>query len=156
MLARLATVGFGCAVLLAPRLAAQKGGSAEERAAVHQAALDYLDAFYQGDSTKLVRSVRPDFYKIGFWRPKDAATYNPPEQMSWSEALAFVRGVRERQNFPPSTAPKVVEVLDVLDQTAAAKVTAWWGTDYLLLGKYGGKWMTSHILWQSPPPASRN
>ncbi|MBC7790917.1 MAG: nuclear transport factor 2 family protein, partial [Anaerolineae bacterium] len=39
---------------------------------------------------------------------------------------------------------------DVLDQTASAKLTAWWGTDYLLLGKYDGKWMISHVLWQSP------
>lgn len=34
---------------------------------------------------------------------------------------------------------------------AAAKVTAWWGTDYLQLAKYDGQWMIVHVLWQSPP-----
>ena len=32
---------------------------------------------------------------------------------------------------------------------AAVKVRASWGTDYLLLGKYDGRWMISHVLWQS-------
>jgi hypothetical protein len=50
----------------------------------------------------------------------------------------------------PATAPKKVELLDLLDQTAAVKVTAWWGTDYMLLAKYDGRWMISHVLWQSP------
>jgi hypothetical protein len=44
-----------------------------------------------------------------------------------------------------------VEVYDVQNQTASAKLTAFWGTDYLLLGKYDGKWMISSVLWQSPP-----
>jgi hypothetical protein len=50
------------------------------------------------------------------------------------------------------TSVKAVEVLDVLDQTAVAKVTASWGIDYMLLGKYDGRWKIVQILWQSPPP----
>jgi hypothetical protein len=47
---------------------------------------------------------------------------------------------------------KKVEVLDYLDQTATAKVTAWWGTDYVLLARINDRWMITHVLWQSPPP----
>ena len=43
-------------------------------------------------------------------------------------------------------------MLDVLDQTAAVKVTAAWGVDFMLLGKFGGTWKITQILWQSPPP----
>jgi hypothetical protein len=39
----------------------------------------------------------------------------------------------------------------VLDQTASAKLTASWGIDYLLLAKYDGRWMITHVLWQTPP-----
>ncbi len=42
-------------------------------------------------------------------------------------------------------------VFDVQDQTASAKLTASWGTDYLLLAKVGDRWMITHVLWQSPP-----
>ena len=49
-------------------------------------------------------------------------------------------------------APKDIAIYDVQDQTASAKLTAWWGTDYLLLAKENGRWMITHVLWQSPPP----
>ena len=51
----------------------------------------------------------------------------------------------------PPTTRKEVTLLDVQDRTASAKLTAFWGTDYLLLGKFGDQWMVSSVLWQSPP-----
>jgi hypothetical protein len=42
----------------------------------------------------------------------------------------------------------------VQDQTAAAKLTASWGTDYLLLGKFDGTWMITSVIWQSLPRQS--
>jgi hypothetical protein len=134
----------------APHAAAQATGG--DRTGVTRAALDYLEGFYEGDSVKFVRSVRPDMYKIGFYRPRDSTRYASPEHMSWEEALTFIRNVREMKHFAPATAPKEVAILDLLDQTAAVKVTAWWGTDYLLLGRYDGRWAVSHVLWQSRPP----
>lgn len=50
------------------------------------------------------------------------------------------------------TTIKEVAVLEVLDQTAVAKVTAMWGIDYMLLGKYDGRWKIVQIRWQSHPP----
>ena len=90
-------------------------------------------------------------FKYGFYIPRGKTAYEG-ERMSWEEILDYARKFRANNRTTPATAPKKVELLDVLDQTAAAKVTAWWGTDYLLLGKYEGKWMISHVLWQSPQP----
>ncbi len=122
-----------------------------DSAGVRAAVLDYVEGFYQGDSTRLVRSVRPEVYKYGFWRHRDSTTYHG-EQMTWPEFHAYANRVKARggRGAPPN-APKVVQIFDVQDQTASAKLTAWWGTDYLLLGKYDGRWMISHVLWQSPP-----
>ena len=39
----------------------------------------------------------------------------------------------------------------MLDQTAVAKVYAWWGTDYLTMARYEGEWKIVQVLWQSPP-----
>lgn len=124
--------------------------SAEDREAVRRAALDYIEGFYEGDSTKHVRSIRPEVFKYGYYIPRDSTKY-AGEQMKWEEFHAFTRRVRERRSFAPATAPKEVVVLDVLDQIANAKVTAWWGVDYLLMGKYDGKWMITHVIWQTPP-----
>jgi hypothetical protein len=137
--------------LLASNVAAQ---SAADSAGVRAAALDYIEGFYQGDSTRLMRSVRPDVFKYGFSRPRDSTTYTGM-QMTWAGFMSYARGVKMNNRQQPATAVRKVELLDVMDQTAAAKVTAWWGTDYLLLAKYDGRWMISHVLWQSPPPARR-
>ena len=125
--------------------------SAPDRDGVRRAVLDYVEGFYEGDTLKLVRSIRPEVYKYGFWKSAKDAPY-AGEQMTWTEVLAYGRRVRERGNRAPASAPKDVALFDVQDQTASAKLTASWGTDYLLLGKYDGKWMISHVLWQSPPP----
>src|SRR5262249_7654163 len=123
---------------------------AADRAAVQQAVLDYVEGFYQGDSTRLVRSVRPEFFKTGWYWARNGGKYEN-ERMSWEAAMDYVRGVKEKKRCAPPTALKEITVLDVADQTAAAKLTAAWGIDYLLLARYGDKWMISHVLWQSTP-----
>jgi hypothetical protein len=50
------------------------------------------------------------------------------------------------------TTIKEVTVLDVLDQTASAKVVAMWGIDYMHLAKYDGRWQIINIVWQAHPP----
>lgn len=125
------------------------GQSAADSASVRAAVLDYVEGFYEGDTTKLVRSIRPEVTKYGFWRHRDSTSYKG-EAMPWAEFLSYARGVKARRQPAPATAPKEIVVFDVQNQTASAKLTAWWGTDYLLLGKYDGRWMISHVLWQSP------
>jgi hypothetical protein len=130
--------------------AAATSASSANREAVTRAALDYLEGFYEGDTAKLVRALTPDMYKYGFSR--DAAGKYTGMRMTFAEALDFARRVKAR-NRPPNPAwPKKVEVYEVLERTASAKVTAWWGTDYLLLGNHDGRWVISHVLWESPPP----
>jgi hypothetical protein len=149
----LALIGL-FAVGAAP-LRGQSGPSAatsEDRDAVRRAVLDYVEGFYEGDSAKLARSVRPEIYKYGFWRQRDSTRY-AGEQMKYQEFFDYARRVRQNNRPAPPTAPKTVEVYDVQNQSASAKLTAFWGTDYLLLGKYDGKWMISSVLWQSPPKA---
>lgn len=137
---------FGSASAQAP-----KRDSAADRAAVRQAVLDYVEGFYEGDSTKLARAIRPEFYKYGFYWGRDSSKYLG-EQMTYPEVFSYARGVREKKRFAPATAPKDIAILDVADQTASAKLTAFWGIDYLLLARFGGRWMISHVLWQTPPP----
>jgi len=148
---RLSSFVLLVAALAAPALL--HGQTSADSAAIRRAALDYVEGFYEGDSTKHVRSIRPDVFKYGFWLPRDSTRYHG-EQMPWSEFLAYTRRMRARGATTPAIAPKQVQLLDVLDQTAAAKVTAFWGTDYLLVGKFGDRWMISSVLWQSSPRRS--
>ena len=69
------------------------------------------------------------------------------------EQLMHVAATYNREGRVPTDAPKVVEVVDVLDRTATAKLTAAWGIDYLHLARYDGVWKIVNVLWQSPPRA---
>jgi len=136
-------VGLAASAIAAP--AAQHG----EEAAVRRASLDYLEGFYEGDTAKLQRSVRPEVVKYGFSRRSADGPYGG-NAMSFEQMLAFAERVKAGGRKRPDSDPKEVEILDILDQTATVKVTAYWGTDYLQLAKYDGNWMILHVLWQSP------
>ncbi|MBL0172099.1 MAG: nuclear transport factor 2 family protein [Gemmatimonadaceae bacterium] len=135
----------------APMLQAQ---SAADRDAVRRAVLNYVEGFYEGDTAKLVRSVRPEVVKYGYFIPKGKTTYEG-EGMPWAEFMSYTNQVKKRGKPTPPTSPKLVTLLDVADQTASAKLTAWWGIDYLHLAKFDGVWMITQVLWQSPPPVPR-
>jgi hypothetical protein len=123
----------------------------DDKEKVTTAVLDYVDAFYYGDTSKIIRSISADVVKYGYYRKKDSTNYSG-EPMSYKQMLDYVTMVKKRNN--PAAADKHVkkiEILDYQDQTASAKLTAWWGTDYILLGKINGNWMITHVLWQSPP-----
>lgn len=135
-----------------PRVARAQAGVAPspDAEAVTRAVRDYLEGFYEGDSTKLVRSVSPTVVKYGYYVPKGDSAYQG-ESMTFAEMLDYVRKVKARGRAVPESAPRQVSLFEVLDQTAAAKVVAWWGTDFLHLAKIDGRWMITQVIWQTPP-----
>jgi hypothetical protein len=128
--------------------------TANDRDLVRKAVLDYVEGFYEGDTVKLVRGIRSDVHKYGYWIPRDSTRYTG-EAMPWPEFLAYANRVKANKRFAPATAPKDITVFDVLDQTASAKLVAYWGVDYLLLAKTNGNWMVTHVIWQTPPKNSK-
>jgi hypothetical protein len=142
---RLVSGLIGLALLIPASALAQ---SATESAAVERAALDYLEGFYEGSTEKIRRGVHPDVVKFGFGKQDGSYVGSP---MSFDEMLAYATQVKESGRTRNENTVKRVELLDVLDQTAAVKVHAWWGSDYLLMAKYEGNWKIINVLWQTPP-----
>ena len=123
-----------------------------DREAVRNAALDYVEGVYNVQPERIKRSVHPSLVKRGFYkRAPDAPYTESPMTFDQLVNLAATWNKEGKRD----TSIKKVEVLDVLDKTAVAKVTASWGVDYMLLGKYGEQWQIQQILWQSPPPAAK-
>ena len=117
--------------------------------AVERTCMNYIEGFYEGDTTKLVAALKPSMYKLGFWKNKDGSFSNEG-LMSYQAAMNYANNVKEKKKFPKPTAPKEVKIFEVSEHIASAKVTAWWGFDYMLLSKENGKWMIEEILWQGP------
>jgi hypothetical protein len=142
---------IACALLMAGAPRAAHAQTAADSAAVMRAGLDYIEGFYDGDVAKLQRSVRTNVVKFGFWRPADKTAFEP-DTMSYGQFISYAERVKARGGTTgPNASIRKVEILDMMNQIASVKVTAWWGVDYLQLGKYDGRWMIAHVIWQSPP-----
>src|SRR6185436_12173590 len=111
----------------------------EAKQKIERACLDYIEGFYEGDTSKLIQSLKPSLYKFGYWKNKTSGIYEADEHMTFREAIAYAKNVYEKKKFTKAGSPKKVEVLDIMNTIAAAKVTAWWGVDYVLLSKQGDK-----------------
>jgi hypothetical protein len=131
---------------------AAKFSSAQDKEKIEKACLNYIEGFYEGDTTKLIVALKPNMYKIGFWKNKNGA-YDFDGQMTYRQALDYAKNVLTKKSFAKADSPKKVEVLDIGNTIASAKVTAWWGFDYILLSKQNDKWMIEQVLWEGPPPA---
>ena len=124
---------------------------AQDREAVRQAGLDYVEGVYNVQPERIERSVHPTLVKRGFYK-KDATTPYAELHMTYDQLVNLARTWNKEGKR--DTRVKNVEVLDAADQTAVVKITAQWGIDYMLLGKFDGRWKITQIIWQSPPPKS--
>lgn len=123
---------------------------AQEKEKVEKACLNYIEGFYEGDTTKLVAALKPSMYKIGYWKNANTGVYDFDGQMTYRAAMDYAKNVMAKKNFAKSDAPKKVQVLDIGNSIASAKVTAWWGIDYILLSRQGDKWIIEQVLWEGP------
>ena len=125
----------------------------DDKEAVRQAALDYVESIYEVDPARAERSVHPDLAKRGFFLKQGETAYMPLT-MTYTQLVDLAKNYNKNGRVPKD-APKEVVVYEISDQTASAKVTASWGIDYLHLAKYDGKWKIINILWQSPPKPAK-
>lgn len=142
------------ALLLSAAFAFQEPASdtraREDRAAIAEAVTHYVDAFYYADPSKLDKALSKDLHKIGFWRPSLDEPFSDVMTMTFDEAKELA-GKWNKGGQQGDTLTDKIEFLDVADQTAAVKLTAVWGIDYIHLAKLDGKWRMVQVLWQSPP-----
>lgn len=126
------------------------GQTDTDKQGIEKACMNYIEGFYEGDVSKLKASLQPNLNKFGFWKDKASGEYKQQDHMSFEKALAFAQNVKDKKQFPKADAPKNVKVLDIGNSIAAAKVTAWWGIDYILLSKRDDRWMIEQVIWEGP------
>jgi hypothetical protein len=120
-----------------------------DRDQVYAAVEDYVDGLYLAQPDRIKKSVHPELMKKGFWKAKDKTEYAYEGVMTFQQ-LVDLAAKWNAKGWLPKDAVKKIEIYDVQDQTASAKLSAHWGTDYFQLAKMDGKWMIINILWQGP------
>lgn len=122
------------------------GGAALDEAGIRQAALDYIEGFYEANPERMERALHPDLAKrIVFVAPDGRARV---ENMS---AMTLVQITRAKKPTPKDLQQKDLTILDVYGNAAVAKIVASDWIDYLQLGKVNGQWKIINVLWEKKP-----
>ena len=128
-------------------------GSAADREAVERAVRDYVEAIYQTKPELIERSVHPALEKMGMYRPDQSTAYRLPSKMTF-EQLRDLAANWNKDGSQGKDLTYEVDVREVMDVTASARLGAKWGVDHMHLTKSDGRWRIVQILWQSHPPAN--
>jgi len=131
-----------------------KDPSADDADLVKRACLDYAESAYLMKPENIDRSVHPDLVKVGYIKRGDADEYRV-HPMNHQQLKDLVAKWNESGRFGPD-ARKDIEVLDVSDQTACAKLSAEWGVDYFHLAKFDGRWQIAQVIWQTYPSEQKS
>lgn len=118
---------------------------------VKAACYDYINAFYKADTTLAYKSVHKSVRKTGFYFNEDKGHYSDQLEMPFDQLVALAKRWNGTGKRADENTARNVEIFEVSDKTAIAKVTAVWGIDYISLMKIEDKWMIVNVLWQSPP-----
>jgi hypothetical protein len=124
------------------------GQNTEERAAVEKAVMNYVNAFYEADTTKAYESIARDLAKRGYYTTKEGNVVEA--KMSFEQLVKLAQRWKSSQTITPET-PRKITVFEILDRIASAKVEAKWGIDYFHLAKVNGNWIIINVLWQEYP-----
>jgi hypothetical protein len=128
--------------------------SAADAAAIKQAALDYIEGWYNGDAARMERAVHPELAKRMV--SKDAARGTSQLNHTGAAQLVQSTGNRSARPTPKEGQQKDVTILDVYENAASVKVVAADWIDYLHLAKWDGSWKIVNVLWELKPVPRKN
>lgn len=127
---------------------AQENSKSEEdlvRAAIE----DYVLALYEADPGRIERSVDTTLRKIGYAKRED--TYVDNLTMSYDQLHQLSARWNVNGDNANDESPRAIEIYEVNDKTASAKLTAQWGIDFFHLSKVDGQWKIMNVMWQTLP-----
>lgn len=124
------------------------GQQQDEKKQIERAILNYVEAFYEADTTKAYESIARDLAKRGYYTPKEGGMREA--KMSFEQLVHLAQRWKTNQNITSET-PRKITVFEILDKIATAKVEAKWGIDYFHLAKLNDKWTIINVLWQDYP-----
>lgn len=121
---------------------------------VTEAASNYINTFYKADTTLAYKSVHPKLRKVGWWFNNKKDQYSNASEMSFDRLISLAKRWNVKGDRANEKSIHEVEILDVCDKIAVAKVTAVWGIDYLNMVNTREGWKIINIVWQSKPKFS--
>ncbi|MCP4542727.1 MAG: nuclear transport factor 2 family protein [Chloroflexi bacterium] len=117
----------------------------QDKEAILQAALDYIEGWYHGDAARMDRALYPKLAKRRV-TPTGELWHVDKEWMV--KATGDGRGRIEN----PEKGRKQVTIFDTTDTMSCVKIVSEKFIDYLHLTKDGEKWFIVNVLWDYVDP----
>lgn len=145
-LRRLGLLSFAVLFVCMSNASAQSTNA--DAGAIKQAALDYIEGWYEGNAERMERALHPELAKRIVHT--NAQGRSRLDQMG---AMTLVLGTRRGggKDTPKERQEKDVTILDVYENAASVKVVASDWIDYLHMAKFGGRWVIVNVLWELKP-----
>jgi hypothetical protein len=144
MIRSLAPMIMAAIVLASPATAQTTADSA----GIRQAALDYIEGWYEGSAERMERSLHPDLAKrIINMDPRGRSV------LGHQSAMTLVQYTRRGggRETPAAERRTDVRILDIFINTASVRVDAGSWIDYLHIAKWNGRWVIINVLWENRP-----
>jgi hypothetical protein len=138
-------------VVLASSSAHAQSAVDADAKAIREAALDYIEGWYEGSVERMSRAIHPELNKRIVVTDKAISRI---EQMGATKLLANVRNGGGTKT-PKDKQQKDVTILDRYENVASVKVVASDWIDYLQLAKMNGRWVIVNVLWEQKPKRTK-
>jgi hypothetical protein len=117
-------------------------------AAIKQAALDYIEGWYEGNAERMERALHPELAKRIV-----RSNQQGNSRLDQMGAMTLVQGTKRGggKNTPKEKQLKEVTILDVYENAASVKIVASEWIDYLHMAKFNGQWVIVNVLWELKP-----
>jgi hypothetical protein len=123
------------------------GQSAADSAGIRQAALDYVEGYYEGSVERMDRALHPDFAKRSVMNhPQTNRSLVRPLTRSMMVEMTRAGG---GSDTPAEERGIEVHILDVYNNIASVKTVARDFIDYLHIAKWNGEWKILNVLWDA-------
>jgi len=115
---------------------------------IRQAALDYIEGWYEGNADRMERAVHPDLAKRII-----NADQRGRSVLGHQSAMTLVANTRRGggKETLPAQQRKDVRILDIFGNTASVRVDAGAWIDYMHIAKWNGRWVIVNVLWEMRP-----
>ncbi len=120
----------------------------DEKTAIRQAALDYIEGWYQADAARMDRALYKELAKRAIFNAGNGEKFVNLTKPQMVEATQKGGG----HSRPAATWNIKVDVLDVYHEIATVRTECADYIDYLHLAKSEGKWQIVNVLWQEVVP----
>lgn len=116
----------------------------DDKTAIRQAALDYIEGWYQADAARMDRALHKELVKRLIMSAGGTEQFSSLTKAQMVEATQKGGGKKR----PADTWNIKVEILDVYRDIASVRTECADYIDYLQLAKSEGQWKIVNVLWQ--------